>query len=215
MIAMRVAVVMAALTAVGAAEPGVSAQGDHRAPATGQAELLDFIVPFASDLRFGYSANIGSYHRSQADGEGVDDHFIEHGLWASYTRALSGPGRALSGQAEWRAEAAVSFSQAGVSNPNGSTGTLQTAALDLGIGPSWGLMANDTNRLELEVMPFVGIGYARYTNSYHSVAGFLGGRTEIEANGPCLEYAYHSTQLTNIVSRFHVLIYDQICTNDA
>ena len=37
-------------------------------------------------------------------------------------------------------------------------------------------------------MPFVGIGYARYTNSYRSVASFFSGRTEIEAKGPCLEY---------------------------
>lgn len=184
----RVAVVIAAMTAMDAAEPGVSGQGNHHAPPAGQAELPDFIVPFASDVRVGYSVDMGRYHRSQDGGEGVDEHFIGHGLWVSHVRALSRPGRTLSGQAEWRAEAALLLSQADVRNPNGSVGVLQAAALDLGIGPSWALTANGTSRLELEVMPFVGIGLARYTNDYTSADGQFRGRTSIEASGPCLEY---------------------------
>lgn len=150
--------------------------------------LSDFIIPIANDVRFGYSANIGRYHRSQDDGEGADSDFVEHGLWVSYVRALSGPGRVLSGRAEWRAEVGLLVSQADVSNSNGSTGTLRTATLNLGIGPAWRITESDSSRLEVELMPFVGGGFSDYENDYTTdVSGFRGA-AEISANGLCLEY---------------------------
>lgn len=187
MSALRLVVVMAVATAMDAAESEVSGPGANVDPAD-PVELSDFIIPNASDVRFGYSANVGRYHRSQDEGEGTDSHFIEHGVWASYVRALSGPGRALSGRAEWRAEVGLLVSQAEVSNPNGSTGTLRTATLDLGIGPAWRITESDTSRLEIEIMPFAGIGLSRYENDYSTeISGFLGA-TSIAASGLCGEY---------------------------
>lgn len=185
---LHLVIVMAAVTTMAAAESEASVPVTDSVPANDPVELSDFIIPIASDVRFGYSANIGRYHRSQDEGEGADSHFVEHGLWASYIRALSGPRRALSGQAEWRIEVGVLASQADVSNSNGSTGTLRTATLDLGIGPTWSITENDTSRLEVEVMPFAGIGLSRYENDYSTdISGFRGA-TSIDASGLCLEY---------------------------
>lgn len=186
--ALRLVIVMAVVTAMDAAESEVSEPGTNSVPANDSVELSDFIVPIASDLRFGYSANVGRYHRSQDQGEGTDSHFVEHGLWASYVRALSGPGRTLSGQAEWRAEVGFLVSQADVSNPNDSTGTLRTATVDLGIGPAWAITYNDTSRLEIEIMPFVGVGLSRYENDYSSEISGFRGSTSIAASGLCVEY---------------------------
>jgi hypothetical protein len=178
--------VLTVVTAMDAAE-SLAATPANTVP-VGVPALPDFIVPIAHDLRVGYSANVGRYHRSQGAGEGADSHFAEHGLWASYVRALTSPGRVLSGRAEWRAELGALVSQAEVSNPNGSTGTLRTATLDVGVGPAWLLSENDTSRLEVELMPFVGIGFSRYDNDYtNEIAGFRGD-TDIAAEGFCLEY---------------------------
>jgi hypothetical protein len=185
---LRAIFVMTTLTAVQAAESIVPEPENINAQPNHSAELSDFIVPFASDIRFGYSANVGSYHRTQDAGEGTDSHFIEHGLWVSYVRALSGPGRALSGRAEWRAEVGLLFSQAQVSNPNDSTGTLRTAMLDVGIGPAWKITENDTSRLEFEIMPFAGIGFSDYGNDYATELSGFRGATSVSANGLCLEY---------------------------
>jgi hypothetical protein len=106
----------------------------------------------------------------------------------SHVRALSGPGRALSGRAEWRVEVGILASQADVSNSNGSTGTLRTATLDLGIGPAWRIMENDTSRLEVELMPFGGIGFSDYENGYSTEISGFSGATAVDANGLCLEY---------------------------
>jgi hypothetical protein len=151
-------------------------------------ELADFITPIANDLRFGYSAHIGNYHRKQEYGENTSSNFQEHGLWLSYTRALSGSARVLSGQAEWRAETALLASRADVTNPNGSSGKLDVGSINLGIGPAWALFANARNRLEIELLPFLGIGLARYENSYISHSGNLMATTTIEASGLCFEY---------------------------
>jgi hypothetical protein len=185
---LSVVVVMAALTAVDAADPVVSNPKNTNASANDSAELSDFIVPFASDIRFGYSTNLGDYHRSQDAGEVTDSHFIEHGLWVSYVRALSGPGRVLSGRAEWRAEVGLLVSQANVSNPNGSTGKLRTATLDLGIGPAWRITENNNSRLEVELMPFAGFGFSDYENDYSTEIGGFQGETSVAASGLCLEY---------------------------
>lgn len=188
MSALRLVIVMAVVTGMDAAESAVAQPGTNAVPPSDPVELSDFIIPIASDVRFGYSANIGSYHRSQDEGEGTDSDFIEHGLWMSYVRALSAPGRALSGREEWRAEVGLLVSQADVSNSNGSTGTLRTATLDLGIGPAWRITENDTSRLEVEIMPFAGIGFSHYDNDYTTdISGFRG-VTSIAASGLCLEY---------------------------
>jgi hypothetical protein len=181
-------IVMATITAFDAADPVVTKPESNNAPVHNSTEFSDFIVPFASDIRFGYSANVGSYQRSQDVGEGTDSHFIEHGLWASYVRALTGPGRVLSGHAEWRAEVGFLLSQANVSNPNGSTGKLRTATLDLGIGPAWKITENDTSRMEIEIMPFAGFGFSDYENDYTTEFSGFSGATTVSANGLCLEY---------------------------
>lgn len=194
----RLAIVTAITVAVDAAEPEVIKPGIPSAPpadappadalSAATAELTDFIVPFASDVRVGYSANLGRYHRSQAGGDSTDNRFVEHGIWASYVFALSSPGRTLSGLAEWRAEIALLLGHADVWNPNDSIGTLRTAALDLGIGPSWTITDDDTSRLEFEIMPFVGAGLSHYTNDYRSENSGFTGSSSVTATGPCLEY---------------------------
>lgn len=184
----RVVVVLVLATAVEVAAEEVLVPSNTNVPAITPDIQSDFIVPIADDLRVGYSANFGSYHRSQSGGEGVDNHFAEHGLWMSYIRALSGPGRVLTGRTEWRAEIGALVSQADVSNTNDSTGTLRTASLDLGIGPAFGLLESENSRLEIEIMPFVGMGYSRYTNEYSTdFAGFRAD-TEVSASGFCLDY---------------------------
>lgn len=191
----RLAIVSTTLAALGAVESMTPAPGDARIPSPESAELSDFIMPVASDMRMGYSANVGSHHRSQEGGSGTDGRFIEHGLWASYVRALSGPVRAMSGRTEWRAEVGILASQADVSNPNGSTGTLQTAMLDLGIGPAWTIVDNGTCRQEWEIMPFVGVGQSQYTNRYTSQSSGVSGPTTIDASGQCLEYGIKANLL--------------------
>jgi hypothetical protein len=185
---LRLVVVMAVVTALDAAEPETPRSGTGAVPATDPVGLSDFIIPIARDVRLGYSINVGRYHRSQDEGEGTDSHFIEHGLWMSYVGALSGPGRVLSGRAEWRAEAGLLVSQANVSNPNGSIGKIRTAALDVGIGPAWAITENGTSRLEVELLPFVGIGLSRYDNDYSSESLGFRGTTSVTATGLCMEY---------------------------
>lgn len=184
----RLAIILAATTTLGAAEAATPMPEDFLVPAADEAELPDFIDPVASDFRLGYSTNVGSYRRSQDAGVGTDGHFIEHGVWASYVRAMSGYGRALSGRTEWRAEVGILASQADISNPNGSTGTLQTITLDVGVGPTWLIANRGSSRLELEVMPFVGIGRSQYANDYTSENSGVTGLTSISAAGQCLEY---------------------------
>jgi hypothetical protein len=152
------------------------------------AELPDFIIPFANDIRFGYSAHVGNYHRKQEYGENTQSDFLEHGLWLSYICALTKPNRVLSGQAEWRAETALLLSHAEVNNPNGSSGKLDVGSINLGVGPAWAISANANNRLEIEVLPFLGIGTAQYDNTYVSSSGNLLATTAIAARGMCVEY---------------------------
>lgn len=209
---LMVIVGLAVLTQVGAAEPvedlgathipedtSVAIPPDVAEPIAAQPEtgstavaepvpLADFIVPIANDLRFGYSAQVGNYYRSQDGGEGRDSRFVEHGLWVSYVRALSGSSRVLSGRAEWRAEVGVLLGQADVANPNGSVGTLRTATLDVGIGPAWRLAESDSSRLEVEIMPFIGVGLSRYENAYVSEASGFFGDTAVTAGGSCVEF---------------------------
>jgi hypothetical protein len=155
-------------------------------PAT--ADVADFISPLANDLRFGYSTNLGTYSRSQGGGSGEDGSFVEHGLWVSYVHDLTGPGRAISGRTVWRYELGATLSQAEVGNPNGSTGTLQTGMLDIGVGPAWTIMQRGNDRLELEFMPFVGFGLANYSNDFASTSGPATGQTKVDATGNSIEY---------------------------
>lgn len=155
-------------------------------PTTG--EMADFIIPIANDLRAGYSAHVGSYSREQGGGTSDSGNFIEHGLWVSYVRALTSPERAIAGRAEWRAEVGLLASQAAVDNSNGSTGTLQTGTLDLGIGPAWTIMQRGNDRLEIEIMPFVGFGRASYSNDFASSSGLATGQTKVDATGNSIEY---------------------------
>lgn len=156
------------------------------APTT--APLGDFILPIANDLRFGYSTNIGTYRRTQGPDGSQEGGYLEHGLWVSYVRALTSPGRVLSGRPEWRMELGVLTSRAEVDNSNDSTGLLRSTMIDLGIGPAWTIAHDGRERWEIEVMPFVGIGRASYSNDYASEQAEIAGDTTIDASGNCVEY---------------------------